>query len=387
MRITDIAVTVLESPVPYGVTDDASDSNGPERTCVIVVSTDDGLTGCAQIESQPDVIAAIVGAPGEGSGFFSGLRALALGEDPLQVEQLWDRLFLGSFYFGRRGAVLQAISGIDIACWDILGKYTDLPVSTLLGGKRRDTVKAYASSLFRSSPDTMFQAARGYVERGFSAVKFGWGAFGSDLTHDVALVEAARAALGDDCELMIDAGWRTRRTAKEAIRLVRALEPFRPYWIEEPCFPEDYDSYRRLADSVETRIAAGEAESTVWSFRHLAQRGHVDVLQPDISRCGGLTIARRIAYMADEMNVDLCPHAWGSEILMATTLQFLAFLPRETFLEFNTSNDPLSRGLVKEAIHVVDGCVRVPEGPGLGVELDLDAIRSLMVPGTGDHSP
>jgi L-alanine-DL-glutamate epimerase-like enolase superfamily enzyme len=378
VRITDIEVLVLQAPGDYGTTADASEPHGPKRTCVVVVSTDEGITGCGQIETQPHVVAAAVGAPGEASGFFSGLRSLALGEDPLQVEALWDRLFRGSFYFGRRGAVMQAISGIDIACWDILGKATGMPIATLLGGKRRDSAVAYASTLFRTTPDGMRAAAESYLEEGFTAVKFGWGPFGDDLAQDVGLVAAAREALGPDHTLMVDAGWRRRRTFKDAVNLVHALEPYDPFWIEEPLFPEDFDTYRRLAEAVDTRIAAGEAEATVWDFRRLADTG-IDVLQPDLSRCGGLTVARRVAYLADERNLLVCPHAWGSDILTAATLHFIAALPHETFLEFNTSADPLSRDLVSQPLRLVDGAVRVPDGPGLGVEPDMEAIRALAV--------
>jgi L-alanine-DL-glutamate epimerase-like enolase superfamily enzyme len=378
VKITDVEVLVVEAPGDYGTHSDGTESHGPKRTCVLVVSTDEGISGYAQMETQPHVVSAIVGAPGEASGFFSGLRALAVGSDPMQVEELWDRLYKGSFYFGRRGAVLQAISGIDIACWDIIGKATGLPVATLLGGKRRDSAVAYASTLFRTTPAGMREAAQHYIDEGFRAVKFGWGPFGEDLRKDVALVEAARETLGDERDLMVDAGWRRRRTLKEAIQLVHALEPSQPYWIEEPCFPEDYDTYRRLGESVSTRIAAGEAEATAWSFRHLAGAG-IDVLQPDLSRCGGLTIARRIAYLADELNLMICPHAWGSDLLTAATLHFIAFLPRETFLEFNTSSDPLSRSLVADPLRLEDGMVRLPTGPGLGVVPDMEKIRALAV--------
>jgi L-rhamnonate dehydratase len=379
VKITDVEALVLEAPGDYGLTAGGDESHGPKYGSLIRVTTDEGLVGYAQIETQPHVIAAIVSAPGESSNVFSGLRALAIGEDPLQVERLWERLFLGSFYYGRRGAALQAISGIDIACWDILGQATGLPVSVLLGGRRRESVRAYASTLFRDTPDDMHRAAERYVELGFTAVKFGWGAFGQDRRLDTALTEAARSSLGDERDLMVDAGWRPRRTAKDAIDMVRSIEHCRPFWVEEPCFPEDYDTYRRVSEAVDTRIAAGEAEATTWSFRELVQRGGVDVLQPDLSRCGGLTIGRRIAHMAEDLNVMVCPHAWGSDLLTAATLHLCAFLSCETLLEFNTSADPLSRDLVLEPLTLEDGHVRVPTGPGLGVQPDLAAIDRLRV--------
>jgi len=192
---------------------------------------------------------------------------------------------------------------------------------------------------------------------------------------DVALAEAAREGVGDDTLLMIDAGWRRRKTAKEAIQMVRAVEHVEPYWVEEPCFPEDYDTFARLGDAVGVRIAAGEAETTPWGFRLLAERGRVDVLQPDLSRCGGLTVARRIAHLADDINVQVVAHSWGSDILTAASLHYSAFLKCETFLEFNTSADPLSRELAKNPLEVRDGHVAVPTTPGLGIDPDLDAIE------------
>jgi L-rhamnonate dehydratase len=376
MKITDIEVLILEGAEDYGISESDSESHGPNRTCVLVVSTDEGVSGIAQMESQPDVIAAVVRAPGEASGSFSGLRALALGENPLEVDVLWDKLFKGSYYYGRRGAALQAISGIDIACWDIMGKWTGLPVATLLGGKRRDRVRAYASTLFRHSPEAMRDASRAYRAQGFTAVKFGWGPFGEDPEQDVALVAAAREGLGDSCELMVDAGWRPRRRYKEALAMVRSLEPYRPYWVEEPCFPEDYATFRRLSDAASTRIAAGEAEATIWGFYQLAEVGGVDVLQPDLSRCGGFTIARRISYLADYLNIQVCPHAWGTGILTAATLQFAVTLPGETFLEFNTSDDSISRLPLKDPLTMEDGYVALPPRSGIGVEFRPEDLRS-----------
>lgn len=376
MRITDVRVIVLESPIDYGLDTGGGDSAGPKRSCIFVVDTDNGISGVSQIESQPGVARAIVDAPGEASGFFSGLRSLAIGQDPLQVEALWQRLYIGSFYFGRHGAALQAISGIDIACWDIMGKYFGAPIATLLGGKRRDNVDAYASTLFRESVPEVKDAAARYVESGFKAVKFGWGVFGEDPERDVAMVAAAREVLGPERRLMVDSGWRRRRTAKEAIKMVRSIAEFDPYWVEEPCFPEDYATLGRLCEAVEVQIAAGEAEDTTSGFRRLIDAG-VDVLQPDLSRCGGFTVARRVAYAAEEANVAVCPHAWGSQILAAATLQYLAFLPQDSMLEFNTSTDPISRSLLSQPLTLKGGQVAVPNRPGLGVEVDMDVITEL----------
>jgi L-rhamnonate dehydratase len=370
MKITDVEVMVLEGPELYRAPEGAAEAPGVRHLCLVKVSTDAGLVGWADVETQPHVAKAVVEAPVSGSGMFEGLRELAVGEDPFQVERLWDKLYRGSIYYGRRGAAIQAISGIDIACWDLMGKATGRPIYQLLGAGYRDRVRAYASTLFRPTPEAMAEAARDYVSRGFTAVKFGWGVFGQDPGRDVDLVAAARAAVGDGVELMVDAGWLVRRTPKAAAAMVRRLEPYRPYWIEEPLAPDDYDGYRALAEAVATPIAAGEQEATLWGFDTLIHRGGVDILQPDLSRCGGFTVARKIADLAELRNVAVCPHAWLSDLLTAASLHLNAYLKRSLFLEFNVSAGPMVRELCREPIRLEDGWIPVPQGPGLGVEVN-----------------
>ncbi len=279
----------------------------------------------------------------------------------------------------RRGAAIQALSAIDIALWDIAGKFYQQPIHILLGAKWRDKVRAYASTLFRPTPAAMREAASRYIDEGFSAVKFGWGVFGRDPKLDRKLVEAARDALGEDRDLLIDTGWFAERTPKEAIQLVKVLEQYRPFFVEELLHPEDYDGYRQVSDSVDTLIACGEQEATEWGFRELITRARVGVVQPDLTRCGGLTTARKIAHMADLYNVLVIPHSWSSDLLTATSLHFNAFLRRCTFVESNTSQGPLSRALVKNPLKLVDGFVQVPEGPGLGIEVDEDVVAQYRI--------
>jgi L-rhamnonate dehydratase len=379
VKITDVEVMVLEGPELYRAPEGAAEAPGVRHLCLVKVSTDAGLVGWADVETQPHVAKAVVEAPVSGSGMFEGLRELAVGEDPFEVERLWDRLYRGSIYYGRRGAAIQAISGIDIACWDLMGKATGRPIYQLLGAGYRDRVRAYASTLFRSTPEAMAEAARDYVSRGFTAIKFGWGVFGQDPGRDVNLVAAARAAVGDNVELMVDAGWLVRRTPKEAAAMVRRLEPYRPYWIEEPLAPDDYDGYRALAEAVATPIAAGEQEATLWGFDTLIHRGGVDILQPDLSRCGGFTVARKIADLAELRNVAVCPHAWLSDLLTAASLHLNAYLKRSLFLEFNVSAGPMVRELCREPIRLEDGWIPVPQGPGLGVEVNEETIERYRV--------
>lgn len=370
MKITDVRVLVLEAPGDYNAPESGEEAHGIKHLGIVRVQTDAGITGYADLETQPHVARAIVDAPAKGAAAgFHGLRAILLGEDPLDVERLWHKMYMGSVYYGRRGAALQVISGIDIALWDIIGKSVGLPVHKLLGGAYRDKVRAYASTLFRSTAEGMEEASRRYIDLGFTAVKFGWGVFGEDREQDVALVEAARRALGNR-DLLIDTGWYLPRTAKEAIQMVRRLEPFRPWLIEEPLSPEDYDGYAQLAGAVDTLIACGEQEATEWGFRTLIEQGQVDVIQPDLSRCGGFTAARRIVHLAELHNRLCIPHAWLSDLLTAASLHLNAFMRRSAFQEFNVTTGPLSRELCKDPIQLEDGYLGVPQGPGLGVEVD-----------------
>lgn len=379
MKITDVHVLVLEAPDDYGASAAGEEAHGIKHLGIIRVETDAGITGYADLETQPHVARAIVNAPSKGAVVgFHGLRSVLVGEDPFNVERLWDKMYLGSVYYGRRGAALQVISGIDIALWDIIGKSLQLPIYKLLGGSYRDKVRAYASTLFRSTPEGMSDACSRYLDQGFTAVKFGWGVFGEDPEQDLRLVEAARRALGNK-DLLIDTGWYIPRTAKEAIRMVRSLEPYHPFFIEEPLSPEDYDGYAQLAGAVDTPIACGEQESTQWGFRTLLERGQVDIIQPDLSRCGGFTAARKIVHLSELHNRLCIPHAWLSDLLTAASLHLNAFMRRSVFQEFNVTSGPLSRELCKNPIQLEDGFLRVPQGPGLGVEVNEQALEKYRV--------
>jgi L-alanine-DL-glutamate epimerase-like enolase superfamily enzyme len=379
MKITDVEVIILEGAEPYHAPSGAEESPGVQHVCLVKVSTDDGITGWSDVETQAHIAKAVVDAPESGSGMFEGMRALAVGQDPFETEALWDRLYRGSIYYGRRGVAIQVLSAIDIACWDIQGKAVGLPVYKLLGAGFRERVRAYASTLFRPTADAMRAATAGYRERGFTAIKFGWGVFGQDPALDVQLVAAAREAAGADVELMVDAGWLVRRTPKEAVEMVRRLEPYRPYWVEEALAPDDYDGYRYLAEQTQTRIAAGEQEATFWGFDTLIHRARLDVLQPDLSRCGGLTVGRKIADLAELRNVAVCPHAWLTDLLTAASLHLNAYLKQSLFLEYNVSASPIVRDLCHHPLRMEDGWIAVPQSPGLGVEVNEEVVERYRV--------
>ncbi|MCC6231194.1 MAG: mandelate racemase/muconate lactonizing enzyme family protein [Verrucomicrobiales bacterium] len=381
MKITQVEAFVLESPYENQPPTGADEAHGVKHCLLLKVTTDEGLVGWSDVETAPHIAASVVDAPPSGVGMFEGLRSLVVGEDPFEVERLWDKVYRGTSYFGRRGVAMQVLSGFDIACHDLMGKAIGRPVHKLLGGARRNRVRAYASTLFRSTPDAMRRAAAFYRARGFTAVKFGWGVFGRDRRQDVALVAAAREVLGPDIALLVDPGWMVDRSAQDAIELCRALEPYDIFWLEDFLHPECLEGYAKVkAAGVRTRLAAGEQEATAWGFRELIRRGGIDVVQPDLTRCGGFTQARRIAWEAEHAGVDVCPHAWLTDLLTAASLHFNAVLPRALFLEYNVCENPMLREVIRNPVTLdPDGFIPVPQGPGLGIEIDETAVRRFCV--------
>ena len=381
MKITDVEPMVLESPLDNRAPEGSEEAAGVKHLLLLKVTADEGITGWADVETAPHVGAAAVTAPASGAGMFDGLRSLVVGEDPFDVERLWEKVYRGSIYYGRRGVAIQVLSGFDIACHDIMGKAIGRPVHKLLGGAYRETVRAYASTLFRPTPDDMKRACEGYLQRGFTAIKFGWGSFGQDRARDVSLVAAAREAVGAGVTLMVDAGWQTNRSPYEAIEAIRSLEPFDIYWMEDFLHPECYEGYAAVkAAGVKTRLAAGEHEATAWGFHDLVHRGRVDVIQPDLSRCGGFSQARKIVWDAARAGVDVCPHAWLTDLLSAASLHLNACLPRSLFLEYNVSASPMLREIIANPIELdEEGMMAVPDRPGLGVDVDEAAVEKYRV--------
>jgi L-alanine-DL-glutamate epimerase-like enolase superfamily enzyme len=301
-----------------------------------------------------------------------------IGADPLDIEELWRRMYMGSVYYGRRGVAMHAISGIDIALWDIKGKKLGKPVSALLGTPKRDRVRPYASLLMPATEREVTAAVERLVAMSFTAIKFGWGPLGKNEEHDVRLARAAKRAAGD-AEILIDAGFGYGADAARAIRVARKFEEIGIYWLEEPFEPDEFEAYATLADAVDMRVAAGEEEATRWGFRELMERGHVDVVQPDVTRCGGLSEAVRIARNAESRGVMCVPHAWKSGVIKAASLHLNAVLETAYFQEYCVAETPINRLLTRERMPVEKGWVAVPDKPGLGVELDLDVLERYAV--------
>jgi L-rhamnonate dehydratase len=365
MRITNVECTVLRLPEVRLVAD------GSQDTLLVRIHTDAGLIGIGEGHTSPWVLKAIIEAP-PSHVCAQGLRDLLVGEDPFQVERLWDKLYHHSAVYGRRGAVIHAISALDIALWDLIGKATGQPVWRLLGGGYRREVPAYASTLMPEEARLAADEARRWRDEGFRAVKLGWGALGADVKRDLQVLAGVREAVGPQMDLLVDVGYGVDFAT--AVALARGLEAIDAYLLEEPLSPDDLDGYARLADAVNLPIASGEKETTRWGFRDLIQRGRVDVIQPDVARAGGFTECRRIAHLAALHNVTVLPHCWSTDVLVAATLHYIAALPRCPYLEYCVVDSPLRRCLVRDPIGVCEGLVRVPDGPGLGVEINEDTV-------------
>jgi L-rhamnonate dehydratase len=374
VKIIDVEAIVLRQAV---VDDGIAD--GSQDDLIVRIHTDEGITGIGEVDSSPELVQALVQAPSS-HAVATSLREALIGEDPLDVERLWQKMYRGLIYFGRRGIAIHAISGLDIALWDIKGKALGKPICELLGTPVRDRVRAYASMLMPESAAEVTHAVTALRDQGFTAVKLGWGTLGKDPAADVARAAAAREAGGDGMEIMIDSGLGFVADAAKAIAVAREYERLGIYWLEEPFEPDEYEAYADLADTVDLRIAAGEQDATWWGFRELIERAHVDVVQPDVTRCGGITETLRIAELARSHGIATVPHAWKSGIIKAASLHVNAVLPDGIWQEYCVADTPINTRLTVQRLPIEsDGYVAVPTAPGLGVDLDEDVLESLRV--------
>jgi L-alanine-DL-glutamate epimerase-like enolase superfamily enzyme len=369
MRITRVEPIVLRLPAV-----DTSRADGTQDAFLVRIHTDEGVTGVGEADTSPYLARTVVEMPSS-HAVARGLGELMVGEDPRAIDRLWRLMYRGSSYYGRGGVALHAISAIDMALWDLAGRAAGLPVSELLGGRRVERLPVYASEVMPETTDEVQRIARAAVEAGYASLKLGWGPLGGGVDRDEELIRAAREELGPQRRLMIDGG--QVYTVKSARELLDRVEDARLTWFEEPFWPDDYASYRRLSDSVAVPIAAGEADSTIGPFRRLVEEGGVDVLQPDLGRCGGFTVARQIAELARERRVDVVPHCFSTGLLVAASLHFASTLERPTLSEFSVADSPLAGGLLTEPFALDAGELAVPAAPGLGVELDEELVEHL----------
>jgi D-galactarolactone cycloisomerase len=369
MKIREIRAAGLRGRTPKG---GWSNELRPED-CVhtlIAILTDEELVGWGSASTSDNLIQAAL----------SVLRPLYEGESAVEPERVSEKLHQHTFWLGRGGSLTHAISGIDIALWDLLGQATGQPVGRLLGGRYRDRVKAYAS-LLMTEPDHMADELLPVKEQGFRAFKIGWGPFGRrDAAIDEAIVRAAREAVGPDCALMVDAGasdafW--PQDYKWALRTARMLADYNVTWFEEPLLPDDLQDYAALRRAGFVPIAGGEVLTRRQSFRPWLETGALDVVQPDVTKVGGISEARRIGWMADEHGVRLIPHGWNTALGLAADLQLASALPKTEFVEYLTGS-PFIDELAIDGWKLEDGgTLKIPELPGLGIRIDLRALESL----------
>lgn len=370
MKITRVEAIHLRLP------DVNERCDGSQETLAVKVHTDAGIVGLGEVDSSSLVAKAIIEAP-LSHKICRGLAQCVVGEDPFEIDRLIHKMYEGTIFFGRQGAAIQAMSGLEIALWDIVGKATGRPVYQLLGGGFRKTFKAYASILFGDTPQETQAIGQKLAGAGYQAVKFGWGPMGQSEASDLAHVAAARAGLGSNVELMIDAGlcWDTAT----AIRRSKQFEQFNPTWLEEPLHPDNLQGYARLSAASPVRIAAGEEVCDVGEFRTLMDTGGIDVVQVDVTRVGGLARSKRIGWDSAERHRLCVNHSYKTGINIAASLHFVAALPNTHYFEYCVEQGALRQTLTKQRFPVIDGMIRVPEEPGLGVELDEAVVAKYRV--------
>jgi L-rhamnonate dehydratase len=370
MQITDVETILLSLPEIREIGD------GCQDLLVIKIHTDRGITGLGEVHTNAPAAKAVIEAPLM-SVSASGMGRLLVGEDPRDINRLWDKLYRKTQSYGRRGLGIHVLSGIDIALWDILGKSVGQPVWRLLGGARRDKVAAYASDLDPGDPGALSELAQKHVESGFRAMKFGWGGLGGDVRQTVRTVAGLRRAVGDDVDIMIDLGFAA--PLEDAIYLGRGLADHGVYFLEEPLDPDDLEGFARLTAVSPTPIATGEKETMLRPYLDLMDRGGLRIIQPDVARVGGITETLRILAHAEARGVRVIPHCWSADILIAATLHVLAVARDAPFLEFNATDNPLRRDLAAVPFRPVDGLVAMPDTPGLGIELNEEAVERFRV--------
>ena len=374
MKITSIETFQLTSPLerPFGWSQNWIDRRSVN---LVKVSTDEGIVGWGE---------------GVGGEIVEGLLAPVLvGQDPTNRIGLWQRMF-HALYNGNNAVGLggSAISAVDTALWDITGKAFGQPVYNLLGGKVRDRVAVYATGLYYTEgefPTRLLDEARGYVEAGFMGMKTKVG--GLPMDEDVKRVAALREAIGPDVRLMVDANQAYNATS--AIRIGRRLEEYDLVWFEEPVNAQDIEGYLQVKSALPMAIAGGENLRTRYEFSQFLARRAYDIAQPDVVNVGGITEMRNVAMTANTHGIQLNPHVWGSPVMIAASLHVAATLPpcppsgtpepfvQEPVMEFDRTPSEIREGLMEDPFDQVDGYLSVPDGPGLGVEIDEDAVRRL----------
>jgi len=366
MKITDIRVHRLLGGTVDGGWPDAHEAEDDLHALVEVI-TDEGVTGVGSVFTSSQLVEAGV----------EFLRPQWLGESAVEPERVSEKLRQSSFWQGRGGTVEHVISGIDIALWDLFGKVCNQPVSRLLGGCYRTKIKPYASILF-DEPAKLRDKLVATTSRGFRAIKLGWRPFGRrDSRYDELLVRTARDTVGDGVEILVDAGGSEQfwpHGYKWALRTAQMLAQYDIGWFEEALPPDDIEGFIQLRRHAPVPIAGGEVLTRRQTFQTWIERGAFDIVQPDATKCGGLSEARRIAWMAYDHNILMVSHGWNTAVGVAADLQLAAAMPVARFVEYLTPA-PYIEQIITEPFRLdAEGLLTIPEKPGLGIELNREAL-------------
>lgn len=328
-------------------------------TSLILVHTDQKEIGIGSAYSHPALVQIVV----------QQLSDLLRGYETADVEAIWEKMYGWTRWFGRKGAAMSALGGIDVALWDLRGKSLGKPVWQLLGGSE-PSCPAYASALLWNTMDGLATEATRHLEHGFRRMKM---RLGKDEEYDTSAVAAVRQAIGPNHDLMCDASMRYHLTL--ARRIGRVLAENRVFWFEEPFPPEDLDSFAGLRSTVRVPVAAGENEFGAQGFRELIERKAVDIVQADASRCGGITEVCRVADMAHKAGLKLAPHSWSDAVAIMANAQVVAATPHALTVEVDQTGNPFVEELLAEPLQVKDGRLQLSLKPGLGIELNQAAME------------
>jgi L-alanine-DL-glutamate epimerase-like enolase superfamily enzyme len=367
MKIVDVRISGLSGGTVEGGWANELQPDDDINT-IVEVLTDEGVVGLGSAMTSKALVEAAVQL----------LRPLLVGERADEPARVSEKLRQSLFWQGRGGAVEHAISGIDIALWDLMGKACNQPVARLLGGYYRDRIKPYGSILF-DEPGRLREKLQLAMARGFKAIKMGWRPFGRrDRQTDERLVQTARETVGTDVELMVDAGGSEQfwpHGYKWALETAKMLRAYDIVWFEEALPPDDINGYVELRRHAPLPIATGEVLTRRQSFWPFLRRYAVDIIQPDTTKCGGLTESWRVGWMAYEHNILMVPHGWNTAVGLAADLHLTAALPVARYVEFLTPSPYLDELITEPFRPDAEGFLHVPKGPGLGVSLHPEALR------------
>jgi L-alanine-DL-glutamate epimerase-like enolase superfamily enzyme len=369
VKVTKVEPIVLESPVkePWRIGTAVYTSM---HAALVRIDTDEGITGFGEALARfsPRAAANVVQ---------DILSPVVLGQDPFNVELLWDRMYAVMRGRGHsKGYVLEAMSAMDIALWDIIGRALEQPVHRILGSYGRTSLPVYASSLLFKPTEELVCEAERLAAQGYPGMKL---KIGQGVETDIRNVREIRRAVGDRVQLMTDAN--CAFDTLTALQLGRRLEAEGVAWFEEPVAPENLDGYTKLAQALDLPIAGGESEFNRWAFKELLVRQAIDIIQPDLGRAGGFTEARRIAALSSAFDVPVAPHTGASSAVeVAASLQWAAALPNFLIFEYMYPPNPLREELLVEPLPPMkNGQVAVPQMPGLGIEIDQKALARFRV--------